>query len=84
MNLEIIKQEKEDLEVQIDNVTVAEILRVYLNNQSTEFAAWRREHPTKPVLLKIQSKGKTVKKEVSDAIVSIKKDLNKVLNLVKK
>ncbi|MFH1290847.1 MAG: RpoL/Rpb11 RNA polymerase subunit family protein [Nanoarchaeota archaeon] len=84
MEVETVKQDKNDLEVKIDNVTVAEILRVYLNNQGVEFAAWRREHPTKPVILKIQSKGKTAKKEVSDAIFAIKKDLDKLVKGVKK
>jgi DNA-directed RNA polymerase subunit L len=84
METEIVTQDKNDVELKIDNITVAEILRVYLNEQGNEFAAWRREHPSKPAIMKIQSSGKTVKKEVSDAIVAIKKDLNKILSLVKK
>ena len=84
MKMEIVKQEKNDLEVKLDNITVAEILRVYLNKQGVDFAAWRREHPSKPVILKIESKGKTAKKEIVDAVSAIKKDLNKVLSLVKK
>ena len=78
MQIEIVQQDKNNLELKIDNLTVAEILRVYLNKQGIEFAAWRREHPTKPIIFKIQSKDKTVKKEVVDAIISIKKELNKI------
>ncbi len=77
MNIEILEQDKNNLELKIDNITIAEILRVYLNKQGIEFAAWRREHPTKPIIFKIKSSDKTVKKEISDAITSIKKDLNK-------
>jgi DNA-directed RNA polymerase subunit L len=84
MNIEIIKQEKNEAEIQLDNGTVAEVLRVYLNMQGVEFAAWRREHPTKPVLMRIESSGKTVKKEVSDAIAAISKDLDKIKNSLKK
>ena len=84
MDVKVLKQDKNEVEVSLDNVTLAEILRVYLNEQGIEFAAWRREHPTKPVIIKIQSSGKSVKKEVSDAISAIKKDLNKISSLVKR
>lgn len=78
MHIEIIAQDKNNLELKLDNTTLAEILRVYLNNQEVDFAAWRKEHPTKPVILKIQSSNKTIKKAVSDAASAIKKDLDKI------
>ena len=84
MNTEIIKQEKNDLEVKLDNPTIAEILRVYLNKEEVDFAAWRKEHPSKPVTIKIQTSNKTVKKAVSDAVSSIKKDLEKISSNLKK
>jgi DNA-directed RNA polymerase subunit L len=84
MNIEIIKQEKNEVELKIDNLTVAEVLREYLNRQGIEFAAWRREHPSKPVLFKIQSSGKTVKKAVSEAVEEIKKDCDKISSALKK
>lgn len=82
MNLEIIKAEKNDIELRIDNLTVAEILRVYLNEQDVDFAVWRREHPFKPLIMKIQSQN--VKKSVSDACSAIKKDIDKLAAAVKK
>lgn len=82
MEMEVIKKEKSDYEIKIDDVTVAEILRVYLNKQNVDFAAWRREHPEKPLVMKVQSKD--VKKEVSDAIKAIKKDLDSIVKSVKK
>lgn len=84
MQIEIISQEKNEIELKIDNITIAEILRVYLNEQNIEFAAWRKEHPTKPIIFKIKSSDKTVKKAVSDAISSIKKDLEKIASVLKK
>ena len=84
MDIEIVKQEKNGAEIKVDNPTIAEILRVYLNEQGIEFAAWRKEHPTKPVLLRVQSSGKTVKKAVSDAVGAIKKDLDAISALAKK
>jgi DNA-directed RNA polymerase subunit L len=83
MEIEIIKQEKEELELKMDNLTVAEILRVYLNEQGVKFAAWRREHPTKPIVFRIETSGKTVKKAVSEAISAINKDAAKIVAAVK-
>lgn len=84
MNIEIIKQDKNSVELKIDNLTVAEILREYLNRQEIEFAVWRREHPSKPLLMKIESSSGSVKKAVADAIEAIKKDADKITNLAKK
>ncbi|MEI6731793.1 MAG: RpoL/Rpb11 RNA polymerase subunit family protein [archaeon] len=84
MNIEIVKQEKQEVELKIDNPTVAEILRVYLNEQGIKFAAWRREHPSKPVIFKIQTSEGTVKKAVADAVVAIKKDCDKLVAGLKK
>lgn len=82
MNIEIVKQEKNEIELKIDNLTVAEILRVYLNEQGVDFAAWRREHPFKPLIFRIQSGN--VKKSIGDAVDAIKKDLDKVVKGMKK
>jgi DNA-directed RNA polymerase subunit L len=84
MNIEILKQDKNSVELTIDNLTVAEILRVYLNKEGIEFAAWRREHPSKPLIFKIESSGKTVKKAVSEAVEAIEKDCNKIVGALKK
>ena len=83
MEIEIVQQEKSNLELKINNQTVAEILRVYLNKEGVEFAAWRKEHPTKPIVFKIQSSDKATKKIVSDAISAIKKDLDGIEKALK-
>jgi DNA-directed RNA polymerase subunit L len=84
MNIEIVKHEKNERELKIDNLTIAEILRVYLNRRGVEFAAWRREHPSKPIIFRIETKGETVKKEISEAVKMIEKDLEKIRDSVKK
>lgn len=84
MEIEIIRQDKNELELKIDSLVVAEVLRVYLNNAGIEFAAWKREHPTKPIIFRIESKSGTVKKAVSDAVSAIKKDLKKISDVSKK
>jgi len=78
MELKILKNSKEELEVELESVTLAEILKVYLNmDSSVVFAAWKREHPTKYPVLRVEAKGKTAKKAVADAISAITKDLDK-------
>ena len=84
MDVQIISQESDKIELRVDNLTVAEILRVYLNEQGVKFAAWRRDHLTKPVIFKIESSGKTVKKAVSEAVSAINKDLNGLLKGIDK
>jgi DNA-directed RNA polymerase subunit L len=81
MEVEVLKHDKGEVEVTVDNITVAEILRVYLNEGGSDLAVWRREHPTKPAVMLV--KGKNVKKEVSDAVSAIKKDLDKIVKGVK-
>ncbi len=77
MEVKILKEDKESLEVEVPSVTLVEVLRVYLNNDSNvSFAAWKREHPTKSPILKIE--GKNPKKVLKDAISTVLKDLEKV------
>jgi len=77
MDVKILKAEKDSLEVEIDSLTMVEILRVYLNKDSNVvFAAWKRDHPTKNPLISI--KGKNPKKSLKDAISAIEKDLSKI------
>lgn len=77
--MNILKDSKEELEIEIESLTLVEILRVYLNKDSSvTFAAWKREHPTKKPILAVKTKGKTPKKAINDAISSITKDLDNI------
>lgn len=75
MNIEVVTQNKALVELHVDNSTVAEIMRVYLAEQGADFAAWRREHPSKPVILRIESE-KGVGKAVGVAAAALRKDLD--------
>jgi len=80
MEIKVLKSEKNEMEVQVDSLTMVEILRVYLNQDSeVNFVAWKREHPTEKPILKVKTKGKTASKAVKDAVNSITKDLDKIL-----
>ena len=85
MKNNVLKNSKEETELEIENLTIAELLRVYLNKDSSvSFVAWKRKHPTeKPVLL-VKTKGKTAKKAITDAISVITKNLDKLESDFKK
>ncbi len=79
MEINILKSSKDEIELEIENLTIAEILRVYLNKDSAvTFAAWKREHPTKKPILLVKTKGKTAKKAIDDAVSLITKNLDKL------
>ena len=85
MEINILKLEKDEAEIQLENLTIAEILRVYLNKDSgVVFAAWKRAHPTEKPILKVKTKAKTVKKAIGDALDDLAKDLDKTLEDFKK
>jgi DNA-directed RNA polymerase subunit L len=85
MEMNILKDSKEELELEIGSLTLVEILRVYLNKDSSvTFAAWKREHPTKKPILNVKTKGKTPKKAINDAISAITKDLENIESDFKK
>ncbi len=85
MDIKILKDEKNELEVQFDNQTIAELVRVYLNEDSAvKLGVWKREHYSKPVILKIVTEGKTAKKALHDAIAKAQKDLKRYLDEFKK
>lgn len=79
MEVKILKQDKNEIEVESDSVTLVEILRVYLNkNSAVTFAAWNREHFTKKPVLKVKTSGKDAKSIVEAAIKAVVSDLDKV------
>lgn len=84
MELKVLKEEKQDIELQIDNITIAELLRVYLYEQGAAFAAWRREHPTKPLVLKVSANSGSASKLIGDAVAAVQKDLDSLQKVLKK
>ncbi len=79
MVVTVLKGSKNEAEIQLENLTLAELLRVYLNEDSdVVFAAWKRDHPSEKPILKIETKGKVVKKAINDAISLAKKELIRI------
>ncbi len=80
--LKIVTEEKNILDLECDNLTVIELLRVYSNQEGAKIAAWRREHPTKNPVLHIE--GDNPKKILKAAIAAAQKDLDKYSEEFKK
>lgn len=78
MELKFLKSEKTEVEFEMDSVTLAEILRVYLaGDSSVDFVAWKREHITERPVMKI--KAKDVKSSFKSAVEAISGDLDGAL-----
>lgn len=84
MKIKYLKDEKNEAEIEIDNLTIVEVLRAYLaKDENVDFVAWRRDHPTKNPVLKVKTKGKTVRKAIEDAASHIEKEADKLVEAFK-
>lgn len=82
MELNFLKSGKTEVEVEIENLTLAEILRVYLSKDSSvEFVAWKREHLTEKPILKVRAKD--VKSAVKAAVEAIFADVDEAYSSFK-
>ena len=82
MEVKIITDEKTVLDIELDSLTIAEVLRHYLNQEGAKLAAWRRDHPTKNPILHIE--GDNPKKLLKAAIAALEKDLDSATEEFKK
>jgi|TARA_B100001971_G_C18204364_1_gene546625 DNA-directed RNA polymerase subunit L len=76
MEVKILKEDKNSMDIELGSLTIAEVLRTYLNKEGAKLAAWRREHPTKNPILHIESDNP--KKLLKKAISEIEKETDKV------
>jgi DNA-directed RNA polymerase subunit L len=85
MEIKIIKDEKELLEIEINNLTIAEFLRNELwQDKATEMAVWKRSHPTKNPILVLRTKGKKARTVLLDVISKIRDKNSELLSEFKK
>ncbi len=82
MEVKILKEDKTEMDIEVGSLTVAEVLRVYLNKQGAKLAAWKREHPTKNPILHIE--GDNPKKLLKGAIATLEKEIDKTVEDFKK
>jgi len=82
MEIKILKDEKNELDVELSSLTIAEVLRAYLNKENVKLAAWKRDHPTKNPVLHIE--GDNPKKLLGKAVAAIEKEIDTLVNEFKK
>jgi len=77
MEIKILNENKKEIEFQVESLTIAELLRTYLNQESdVTFAAWKRTHPTENPIVKVKTKSKDVKRLIKDVAEKIGKGLS--------
>ena len=82
MEIKILKDEKNELDIELSSLTIAEVLRVYLNKQGAKLAAWKRDHPTKNPVLHIEADNP--KSLLKKAIKELDKEIDKIVDEFKK
>jgi DNA-directed RNA polymerase subunit L len=82
MEINILKDEKTELDIEVGNLTLVEVLRAYLNKGDVKIATWKREHPSKKPVLHIESDN--AKKSLKDAISQLEKDIDSAVSAFKK
>ena len=82
MEIKILKDEKNELDIELSSLTIAEVLRVYLNKEGAKLAVWRRDHPTKNPVLHIESDNP--KKILKKAIATLEKEIDSIVDEFKK
>lgn len=82
MEVTITRDEKNVLDVELDNLTIAEVLRMYLNDAGAKLAVWKRDHPTKNPVLHIEADNP--KKLLKSTIATLEKDIDKAVDEFKK
>jgi DNA-directed RNA polymerase subunit L len=82
MEVKILNDEKTSMDVELDSVTVAEVLRVYLNKEGAKLAVWKQEHPTKNPILHIEAE--SPKKLLKGTITKLQKEIDETVADFKK
>jgi len=82
MEVKILKEEKGLVEIEMNNLTIVELLRVYCNKEGAKISAWKREHPTKNPILHVE--GENASKIVQKAISAVQKELESYSDEFKK
>jgi DNA-directed RNA polymerase subunit L len=82
MEVRILKDEKNELDIEVGSLTIVEVLRVYLNKEGAKLAVWRRDHPTKNPILHIE--GDNPKKILKNSIATLEKEIDKIVEDFKK
>ncbi len=85
MKINFLLVEKEKIEVEIDNLTIAELLRDMLwEQEGVILAVWKRDHPSKNPIIVLETKGKDAKKILISTIEQIQELNSEMISQIKK
>jgi len=85
MIVNVLKNEKNHLEVELSNLTIAELVRNELwEDSAVTIAAWKKDHPIKNPVLVIKTSGKSAQKVLTDCLERIEKTVGKMQDEAKK
>lgn len=82
MEVKILNDEKNSLDIEISSLTIAEVLRVYLNKNGAKLAAWKKAHQAATPVLHIEADNP--KKLLKDAIKQLEKEIDIAVEEFKK
>ena len=82
MEIKILKDEKNELDMELSSLTIAEVLRVYLNKNGAKLAVWKRGRITENPILHVE--GDNPKKLLKGAIEMLDKEIDGVVDEFKK
>ena len=82
MEIKILKDEKDCLDIELDNLTIAEVLRAYLVKEDVKLAAWKRDNPRANPVLHIEAADP--KKVLKSAIAALEKEVDATVEDFKK
>jgi DNA-directed RNA polymerase subunit L len=82
MEVKILNEDKHSIDLELSSLTIAEVLRVYLNKGGAKLAVWKRNHPTERPVLHIE--GDDPKKLLKNSIEKIGKELDTAVEEFKK
>ena len=85
MIVNVLKNEKNHLEIELNNLTIAELVRNELwEDSAVTVAAWRKTHPTKNPILVIKTNGKSAQKVLVECLEKVGKNNKKMIDDAKK
>ena len=85
MIVKVLKNEKNHLEIELANLTVAELVRNELwEDSAIVIAAWKKTHPTKNPILVVKTEGRSAQKVLIECLERIEKNNKKMIEEAKK
>jgi len=85
MIVKVLKNEKNHLEIELDNLTIAELVRNELwEDSGVSVSAWKKDHPIKNPVLVMKTTGKSAQKALTECLERVEKKTKGIIDGAKK